>query len=207
MRDFIITNGGRKLTARLIRGETTANFSKAAASDYNYCDYSEEEIEALTELQGIKKEVLPSELAAEDETSIRAIAVFDNADIDQRIYIRAIGLYAEEPDGTETLYAVSICDEEVDSLPPFGGKTVSSLTYDMHIRVDRTEQMTLELNPTAYATIETLTRMIEETKELENEKIDRLNEEIENINSSINGLSFGISENNCLTVTYDDGTE
>lgn len=25
--------------------------------------------------------------------------------------------------------------------------------------------------------------------------------------SAINGLSFGISENNCLTVTYDDGTE
>lgn len=29
--------------------------------------------------------------------------------------------------------------------------------------------------------------------------------EINAIKSSMNGLSFGISANNCLTVTYDDG--
>ena len=25
------------------------------------------------------------------------------------------------------------------------------------------------------------------------------------INAALNGLSFGISQNNCLTITYDDG--
>lgn len=163
MQDFTITNAGKQLMARMMAGETIANFTKVAAADH---DYSGTDIEALTELQDIKQEVMPSELSVEDATSIRVIAVFENSKIMQRYNIRAIGLYAEESDGTETLYAVSICDENPDSLPAFGGKTVYSITYDMHIRVDSTNQVTLELNPLAFATIETLTRMINETKDL-----------------------------------------
>ena len=34
-----------------------------------------------------------------------------------------------------------------------------------------------------------------------------LQEQIDKINFSINGLSFGISDDGCLMVTYDDGTE
>lgn len=164
MQDFVITNAGKQLMARMIAGATTANFTKVVASDH---DYSGVDLEALTELQDIKQEVFPSDLSVEDATSIRVVAVFDNSEITQRYYVRAVGLYAEEADGTETLYAVSICDDEnPDSLPAFGGKTVYSLTYDIYIRVDSTDQMTLELNPLAYVTAETLTHMINETKAL-----------------------------------------
>ena len=38
-------------------------------------------------------------------------------------------------------------------------------------------------------------------------KDKELQEQIDKINSSLNGLSFGVSDNGCLTVTYDDGTE
>lgn len=164
MQDFTITNAGKQLMARMIAGSTTANFTRVAASDH---DYSGADLEALTDLQGIKQEVFPSDLAVEDATSIRVVAVFDNSALAQRYYVRAVGLYAAEADGTETLYAVSICDDgNPDSLPAFGGKTVYSLTYDMYIRVDSTDQMTLELNPLAYVTAETLMRMINETKAL-----------------------------------------
>lgn len=163
MQGFTITNAGKQLMARMIAGAATANFTKVVASDH---DYSGAGLEALTELQDIRQEVFPSDLSVEDATSIRVVAVFDNLEITQRYYVRAVGLYAEEADGTETLYAVSICDENPDSLPAFGGKTVYSLTYNMYIRVDNTEQMTLELNPMAYVTAETLTRMINETKAL-----------------------------------------
>ena len=163
MQDFTITNAGYQLMTRMIAGLTTANFTKVVAADH---DYSGVELEKLTALQDIKQEVFPSDLSVEDATSIRVITVFENSKVEQRFYIRAIGLYAEEPDGTETLYAVSICDEDLDSLPAFGGKKVYSITYDMYIRVDRTDQMTLELNPMAYITAETLTRMINETKAL-----------------------------------------
>lgn len=163
MQDFTITNAGKQLMARLIAGAATANFTKVVASDH---DYSGVDLETLTELEDIRQEVLPSDLSVDDATSIRVIAVFDNSEITQRYYVRAVGLYAEETDGTKTLYAVSICDENPDSLPAFGGKTVYSLTYDMYIRVDSTDQMTLEVNPLAYVTAETLTRMINETKAL-----------------------------------------
>ena len=33
-----------------------------------------------------------------------------------------------------------------------------------------------------------------------------ITEEINNINSSLNGMKFSVSENGCLVVTYDDGT-
>lgn len=163
MQDFTITNAGKQLMARMIAGATTANFTKVAASDH---DYSGVDLETLTELQDIKQEVFPSDLSVDDATSIKVTAVFDNSELTQRYYVRAVGLYAEETDGTETLYAVSICDETPDSLPAFGGKTVYSLTYSMYIRVDSTEQITLELNPLVYITAETLTRMINETKAL-----------------------------------------
>ena len=165
MQGFTITNAGKQMMTRLIVGATTANFTKVAASDH---DYSGVDLEELTELQDIKQEVFPSDMSMDDATSIRMVSVFDNSQITQRYYVRAIGLYAEESDGTETLYAVSICgdDEDPDSMPAFGGKTVYSLTYDMYIRVDSTDQMTLELNPLAYVTTETLTRIIDETRAL-----------------------------------------
>ena len=49
-------------------------------------------------------------------------------------------------------------------------------------------------------------QLLENDKYFE-KKRKETNQGIENIKKDLNGLSFGISDDGCLAVTYDDGTE
>ena len=161
MQDFTITNAGRELMAKLIAGSTTANFTKVKASDH---DYTGTDLETLTELQDVKQEVLPSDISREDNSTVKVTAVLSNSGLTEGYYIRTIGLYAVDSDGTEILYAASVCgDETPDRLPTFGERSSYSITYDLFIRVDNAENVTLELNPAALVTVEHLDRALAST--------------------------------------------
>ena len=87
-------------------------------------------------------------------TLVEVLAALDNHDLTEGYYVKALGLYAKDGDGEEMLYAVSIETVEPDYLPPFSGKTISSITYRLITKVDNSEQVTLEVNPGAFPTIE-----------------------------------------------------
>lgn len=153
MQNLVITNLGEELTAKLIAGTSTAQFTKVAASNY---DYSGVELKTLTELQGVKQEVLISSVTRTDITMIEILAAMDNSSIESGYYTRALGVYAKDSDENEILFAVSIEAENPWYMPPFSGKTVSSVTYRMNVKVDNSEQVKIEVNPGAYPTIEQL---------------------------------------------------
>lgn len=153
MQNLIITNSGEELTAKLIAGTSTATFTKVASSDY---DYSAVELKSLVELNDIRQEAVISGVSRTDTTMIEVLAAMDNSELESGYYIRALGVYAKDSDGNEILFAVSIETENPSYLPPFSGKTVSSITYRMNIKVDNSEQVKIELNPGAYPTMEQL---------------------------------------------------
>lgn len=153
MQNLIITNSGEELTAKLIAGTSTATFTKVASSDY---DYSAVELKSLVELNDIRQEAVISGVSRTDTTMIEVLAAMDNSELESGYYTRALGVYAKDSDGNEILFAVSIETENPSYLPPFSGKTVSSITYRMNIKVNNAEQVKIELNPGAYPTMEQL---------------------------------------------------
>lgn len=153
MQNLIITHSGEELTAKLIAGTTTAAFTKISASDY---DYSGIDLKSLVELNGVRQTADISSITRTDLTMIEILAVIDNSKLTAGYYIRTLGIFAEDATGNEILFAVSIETENPSYLPSFSGKTISSITYRMNIKVDNSEQVKIELNPGAYPTIEQL---------------------------------------------------
>lgn len=153
MQNLVITNSGEELVTKLIAGTTTAAFTKVAASDR---DYSGMELKSLVELEDIRQTVLISGVSRTDVTMIEVLAAMDNSELIAGYYTRILGVYAEDGDGNEILFGVSIETENPSYLPPFSGKTISSITYRFNIKVDNSEQVKIELNPGAYPTTEQL---------------------------------------------------
>ena len=150
MQNLVITNKGQELMSKLIAGTTTASFTKIVTSDY---DYTSTNLEELLTMYQIKQETLVSSITRTDTTIVQIMGAVNNTDLDSGYYIRGVGLYAKDGDDNEILYAVSITDTP-DYMPPFGGSTVSGVTFKLNTKVDNSEQVTLEVNPAATPTIE-----------------------------------------------------
>lgn len=151
MQNLVITDSGEELVARLIAGTATAAFTKVSASDH---DYSRVELKSLTGLEGIRQTVAVSGVSRAGAAMVEVLAAMDNSGVEAGYYTRALGLYAEDGEGDEVLFGVSIETENPFYLPPFCGKTVSSITYRLNVKVDNSAQIKVEMNPGAYPTIE-----------------------------------------------------
>jgi len=152
MQNFTITSGGQELIAKMIAGTSTCTFTRLCTSEHDYTDVAD--LSTLTALEDIKQSVLISSISRTDTTLVNLTTQVNNAELTKGYYIRAVGLYAKDIENNEILYAVSIETGIADYLPPFGGKTIRSITYKMNIRVDNSEQVTLEVNPASIPTME-----------------------------------------------------
>lgn len=163
MQSLIITNSGEELIAKLITGTDTARFTKFSASDH---DYSGVDLETLTELDDIKQTMTISDVARIDTTTVKIEAVLDNIELESGYYIRALGLYAQDEEGSETLFAVSIEPDTPSYLPPFSEKTVSSINYTFNVKVSNSEQITIEVEPGANASAKSVEELKKDVKDL-----------------------------------------
>lgn len=151
MHSLVITDSGEGLISGLIAGSATATFTKVAASDH---DYSGVEPRSLAGLDDIRQTVAISDVSRTGTATVEILAAMDNSGLKSGYYTRALGVYAEDSDGNEVLFAVSIEPENPSYLPPFNGMTVSSITYRLKLKVDNSEQIKMEVNPDAYPTVE-----------------------------------------------------
>ncbi len=153
MQNLIITRAGEELAARLVSGACSAEFTRLVASDH---DYSSDVISELSELSDVRQSVLIPSVRRIDGTVIEIMAAMDNRDLSAGYYVRAIGVFAREAGGEEVLFAVSIEPDLPFYLPPFSGKTVSSVTYRLDVKVSNSDNVVFEANPAAYVTVEQL---------------------------------------------------
>lgn len=159
MNDMVITNQGHELIAKMIAGTSTATFTKIQTSSY---DYSTETLENLTSLYDVKQEVLVSSVSRTDTVLVEVLAAVENTDLTEGYYVKALGLFAKDSDDNEILYAVAIDTENPDYMPEYGGKTVSGISYRLNTKVDKSEQVTIEVNPAATPTMEQVQEIMTE---------------------------------------------
>lgn len=150
MNDLVITSNGQELIAKMIAGTSTATFTKVVTSSH---DYSGATLESLTSIADVKQTALVSKTTRTDTTIVEVLAAFDNSDITEGYYVRTVGLFAKDSDNNEILYAVAT-DSNPDYMPEYGGKTVSGISYRLNTKVDKSSQVTIEVDPAATPTME-----------------------------------------------------
>lgn len=148
-----ITEKGQELIAKLQSGEAVAEFTRISTSS---AQYSLEDLEDLDELADVVQTSPISGLERVNEKSILTEAAFTNTELTDGYYVRTVGLYANDPDNGEILYAVAIETSGSCYMPAYDGQTTSGLYIRLQATVGNADNISLEMDPAATATIKNI---------------------------------------------------
>lgn len=151
MNDLIITNQGSELIAKMLAGTSTATFTKIQTSSYAY---KTNQLENLTFLDEVRQESLVSNVSLKSDATVEVLAAISNTELTEGYYVKTLGLFAKDSAGSEILYAIAIDNDNPDYVPAFDGKNVCSITFRLNTKVDRAEQVIIEVSPAAVPTME-----------------------------------------------------
>jgi len=152
MQDLVITNAGQDLMTRLIANETTATFTSLQTSSHTY---TIGDLATLESLEDVEQTTLVSGTSITDSKTVKVFTRVDNTSVQEAYYINAIGLIAEDGDGNQVLYAVSIADEHPDWMPAYvSGETPTGYSYTFDVKVSNSSSVVISTNPAATPTIE-----------------------------------------------------
>lgn len=147
---LVITKKGQALLAKMIAGVKNINFTHVSSSNV---EYTVEQLEELTSLSEIKQTSLISEKVRASDVTVKIEAAFNNFELTSGYYMRTLGLYAVDPDEGEILYGVTVEMSGNCYVPPYNGITVSGTYIQLVITVGNAENVSLEVNPGAVATV------------------------------------------------------
>ncbi len=147
---LVITNKGQALLAKMMTGEGNVEFTKISTSDM---EYTLEQLEALTEFSGVKQTVSVAKVTRTNGVAVTIEAIFNNLELTQGYHMRALGVYAIDPDDGEILYAVTAEMSGCCYMPAYNGVTVSGACIKLVTTVGNAENVSLEVDPGVYATV------------------------------------------------------
>lgn len=162
-KQLIITEKGQALMAKMISGTGNVQFTKINVSDTSYSD---SQLPSLTSLSGVRQTTLVSKVVRTNEVAIQVEGAVTNTDLTSGYYMRTIGLYAVDPDEGEILYAVTNASIE-GYMPPYNGITVSGAFFKLVTTVSNSDNVTLEVDPAAVATIGDIQYLQEQITDLQ----------------------------------------
>lgn len=158
----MITGQGHALIAKLIAGTGSIEFTKICASS---AEYTLGELEPLTELSDIKQTSVVSKVFCINDVSVQVEAAFTNTELKEGYFMRTLGLYAVDPDVGEILYAATVEVSGSCYMPPYNGIAVSGAYIQLVTTVGSAENVTLEVDAAAVATIGDIKALRKEIEE------------------------------------------
>lgn len=161
---LVITNKGQALLAKMIVGSGNIEFTKISASSTAYTDA---QLEGLTSLSNVKQTSLISKVTRTNEVAIKVEAAFTNTELTAGYYMKALGLYAVDPDAGEILYAVTRETSGNCYMPAYNGITVSGAYVQLVTTVGNAENVSLEVDQAAVATIGDIQELQKQIADLE----------------------------------------
>lgn len=188
---LVITNKGQALLAKMMTGEGNVEFTKISTSDM---EYTLEQLEALTEFSGVKQTVSVSKVTRTNGVAVTIEATFDNTELTQGYHMRALGLYAIDPDDGEILYAVTAEVSGCCYMPAYNGVTVSGACIKLVTTVGNAENVSLEVDPGVYATVGEIKELRESVDGIETWK-DNTQKRLDNWGPTIVGHGQVINNN------------
>lgn len=161
---LVITNKGQALLAKMIAGSGNIEFTKISASSTAYTDA---QLQGLTSLSNVKQTSLISKVTRTNEVAIKVEAAFTNTELTAGYYMKALGLYAVDPDAGEILYAVTRETSGNCYMPAYNGITVSGAYVQLITTVGNAENVSLEVDQAAVATIGDIQELQKQIADLE----------------------------------------
>lgn len=146
-----LTDAGRALIVKALAGETLT-FTKLAIGTGN----DPGDIESLTDLVNgvVEMEITDIE---EGDGVVELEGSFDNSDLNAGIYAKELGVFAEDPDDGEILYAYANAGEYAAYIPTDSSSTLEVITMKVIVAVGDAENITAVIGEFAgYATKEEL---------------------------------------------------
>lgn len=147
---LVITNKGQALIAKMIAGTGNIEFTKISASSHTY---TEGQLQALTALADVKQTSLISKVTRTNNVAIKVETAFTNTELTAGYYMKALGLYARDPQEGEILYAATVETSGNCYMPPYNGITVSGAYVTLVTTVGNAENVSLRVDQAAVATI------------------------------------------------------
>ena len=138
----VLTTAGQALLTSILGNAGTLTFSKFQTSSYQYA--SGTDLSALTSLQSVEQNVVPSAGGIKDATTFYSSSTVPNTGVTVEYTNYTVGLFATDGDD-EVLFAVSTAIVP-DIIPVDDGGAPSTYTYTMSIGVSSTENFTVEVD-------------------------------------------------------------
>ena len=182
----VITRKGQALMAKLMSGSGTTHFTAIKVSDSSF---NEDQLEGLTSIGNIKQTVSISKVDRTNNVAAEVEGAISNTNLTVGYYMRTLGLYAQDPDEGEILYAVTIASQ-AGYMPPFNGKTTSGAFFRITTTIGNADNLNVQVNPSAVATIgeiNDLQKQIDAMKKVDELKIKTI--ELENNSRTIHLVS------------------
>ena len=145
----VITRKGQALMAKLMSGSGTTHFTAIKVSDSSF---NEDQLEGLTSIGNVKQTVSISKVGRTNNVAAEVEGAISNTNLTVGYYMRTLGLYAQDPDEGEILYAVTIASQ-AGYMPPFNGKTTSGAFFRITTTIGNADNLNVQVNPSAVATI------------------------------------------------------
>lgn len=138
---WALTSKGKKLQLKAQAG-TTLKFTKVCLGDGypSNVDY----YQTATELIHPVKTLAISSATVQDDGFACIKSLLPNTGLTSAIYLREMGIYAQDPDDGEILYGTSY-DNAADLIPVSGGSTVITIEFDILVSVGTSETVTAEI--------------------------------------------------------------
>ncbi len=179
---LITTNLGQALIAKVLAGTADdIDFTRIVTSDD---EYDITELESLTSITQKQSSII-AEKAVVNTVSVRVKASFTNMELTEGYYMHTLGLYANDPDEGEILFAACIETTGNCWMPPYNSVTVSGAVVNMITTVSNAEDVSLVVDPAAIATIDMIDDLEEQINEVK-EDITDLQEDVQNLKVFVN---------------------
>ncbi|MDL2280309.1 phage tail protein [Selenomonadales bacterium OttesenSCG-928-I06] len=172
----ILTTQGKDLQAKVEAGQqlilTKMKFGDGVLPVGSSLEDLTDLISPRVETNIISKEAISGGLC-------KITSIISNTDLSHGYYIRECGLYAEDPDVGEILYAIDT-DAAPDYLPASGGATVIEEEFNLYIAISNNENVVIVVDPAAAITEEQMQAAIKASLDT-HERLNRIRANVENV--------------------------
>lgn len=191
----VITTAGLALIAKVTAGECDTEFTRIATGDGSYTPG--ENVVGMTALKTEKQSFTPTviESNAVDTAHLQFVISTVNEDgtnLTSGYYFKEVGIFADDPDEGEILYAIAYAKaDKWDWIPPYNGSKPWTATGDIYVSISPASNIVLSASETAYATQKSVTDLrntVGVLSELNTNDKDSIVEAVNEVNTKVGKL-------------------
>lgn len=162
----ILTNKGLALIAKLVAAKTALNITRVSVGDGTPPSTPA----TLTALVHKLKDATIESITNPNSGEAQIVVTVSSVGVTTGFFIREIGVFAKDTDGTEILYSYCGFSDNPQWIRPEGAAITNVATYDLNTIVDRVSSVTVNIDPSSMATKAQLTALDTRVSALEKQE-------------------------------------